>query len=605
MSADDSPRPQPTAHDLELPSNAIARRSFMRRVGVGAAAITAGTASSGTALAEDDDEDSSNWDYVRDGTNGVYMLLTGRYTTRAIANYQDKQDSALHAELYREAVMLEDDRQNAFDSIQNDLKMLSGWIRDNVANEVANVAAAGGDLDDMHDAVEDVVRDNIANTEQNLFNVWASDMQQVFEIMYDFYTGGDYSGDVAQEVIYATSYDGDGHQTDPLADNSVGMDNTDGFVFAKTEGSEGTVQSDNRKDTIAMSPEISLANGDSISLPGVGYANTAPITVLFPWASADPTFSTAEGFSAHSDWDDLYRTVVDRDADGSMVGSRSSSDRAITSLRVYPEPYNVGDPHAKLIDAEQFVDVHQSLLDLLEEELAHAETIVDNLGQAMLDGEVSYHDVASGQAVLDAAADLEDWNDAAMFFRQVNTPEGEHAAVVELESGVELQGALFWTAPDPDRGLLIGEWIEPEDELGEIHMGAEVHSLDEDDGDGWNEDWVGTTKLTEPFRINGLDGGHDGPLMFDETELPDPQDTEAMLERIRDAYEREREAEEDAEITINLDGAGGGGGGGDPLFDFDNPLDSDGAQYLGLGLIGVVVLAVIGIVTDLVPGLGD
>ncbi|ELY42566.1 hypothetical protein C495_14672 [Natronorubrum sulfidifaciens JCM 14089] len=249
--------------------------------------------------------------------------------------------------------------------------------------------------------------------------------------------------------------------------------------------------------------------------------------------------------------------------------------------------------------------MHQSLLDLLEEELAHAETIVDNLGQAMLDGEVSYHDVASGQAVLDAAADLEDWNDAAMFFRQVNTPEGEHAAVVELESGVELQGALFWTAPDPDRGLLIGEWIEPEDELGEIHMGAEVHSLDEDDGDGWNEDWVGTTKLTEPFRINGLDGGHDGPLMFDETELPDPQDTEAMLERIRDAYEREREAEEDAEITINLDGAGGGGGGGDPLFDFDNPLDSDGAQYLGLGLIGVVVLAVIGIVTDLVPGLGD
>ncbi|ELY52796.1 hypothetical protein C493_15533 [Natronolimnohabitans innermongolicus JCM 12255] len=46
-------------------------------------------------------------------------------------------------------------------------------------------------------------------------------------------------------------------------------------------------------------------------------------------------------------------------------------------------------------------------------------------------------------------------------------------------------------------------------------------------------------------------------------------------------------------------------GGPDIDITFPNPLDSDGATWLGLGLIGIVALAVIGFVTDLIPGLGE
>lgn len=605
MSADDSP--QPTAHDLKLPSNAIARRSFMQRVGVGAAAITAGTASSMSAAAEDDEDDEpSNWDYVRDGTNGVHMLLTGRYATRAWGNYQDAQDEALHEEMYATAREIEEDRQNAFDSLENDLTMLSGWIRDNVANELANVAATDGSIEDMHDASKDVVRNNISNSIQNLFNVWVTDFEKTAKAIYEVDMSG-YEPDPHMFLAGIASFDGvsGGSLTDQEKQYY------DKWTHYHTDGAEGDEPPDAEEINTV---NLSLPNGDSITLPVDSYVDHYRTgTSLFPFAEAsDPDWGdtdNVDGSSDYENWHELAHKVVnpnDYDYQDDFVGTEIEdlTDEYETISRIGIYPYDAtDDDRADILDAQRFTNIHKNLLELLEQELSHAETLVENLGQAMLDGEVSYHDVASGQAVLDAAADLEDWNDAAMFFRQVNTPEGEHAAVVELESGVELEGALFWTAPDPERGMPVGEWIEPEDELGEIHMGAEVHDLDEYDGDDWGEDWVGVTKITQQYRINGLDGGHDGPLMFDETELPDPQDTEAMLERIRDAYERERQAEEDAEITINLDG--GDGGGGDPLFDFDNPLDSDGAEYLGLGLIGVVVLAVIGIVTDLIPGLGD
>ncbi|SIS12578.1 Tat (twin-arginine translocation) pathway signal sequence [Natronorubrum thiooxidans] len=74
-------RLQPTAHDLELPSDAIARRSFMQRVGVGAAAIATGAASSGTVLANADEEtEPLSHQEIRaanDGGSGVFSFLSG------------------------------------------------------------------------------------------------------------------------------------------------------------------------------------------------------------------------------------------------------------------------------------------------------------------------------------------------------------------------------------------------------------------------------------------------------------------------------------------------------------------------------------------------
>ncbi|PGF15810.1 hypothetical protein CP556_06570 [Natrinema sp. CBA1119] len=63
-------------------------------------------------------------------------------------------------------------------------------------------------------------------------------------------------------------------------------------------------------------------------------------------------------------------------------------------------------------------------------------------------------------------------------------------------------------------------------------------------------------------------------------------------------------SEQRAQITAD-DSSGGDGDGPGPIFGGGDWLEGGGGGLLGLGIIGVVILAVFGIVTDAIPGLGN
>lgn len=607
--------PPPTDHDPS-PGYTLNRREFAKAIGAAAAIGAGATASSGTASAA-----SGSGGF---GTNGAMLLLSpSAYVAYQVATDTDgKSDQVIHEEMYTTAREMMEDRQNAFDSIEGNVRMLSGWVRDNATNEMANVAATDGTLSEMHTAVEERIRGDVAKVEQNLFNLWVTDFEETAKAIYTV-DQSSYTPDPHMFLGGTVGLNG-GVSSGSLESNWNWLNTYQswGYYHAPDQYSEPTSAADIIKEVT-----FPLANGDSITMPVGGYISDTRGTSLFPFAeienaewTSDRSNETTVQHDMATWWEDAYMMSHPgefslsefQDAGYSITEDYGDFD---VRLSIYPWDATTGD-RAELLDAQKFTAVHKELLELLEEELSWAETAVENFGQALLDGEIDAHDVASGQAVLDEASSMEDWNDAAMYFRAVNWPEGEHSAVVELENGLELQGALFWTAPDEENGMPVGEWLDPTSDnlLGEVHMGAEVKSLpDDSDGtdgnvtdgnetvdsgdlDGVGEDFVSPIELTEPFKITGLEDGASGPLMFDSTELPEPQDTEAMQQRIQDAYDREQEAKEEAG-DVNVDASVS-------VPSVPNPLDGEGGAWIGLGIIGAVVMIVIGYVTDLIPGLG-
>ena len=76
-------------------------------------------------------------------------------------------------------------------------------------------------------------------------------------------------------------------------------------------------------------------------------------------------------------------------------------------------------------------------------------------------------------------------------------------------------------------------------------------------------------------------------------------ETQIDLEETRAQMQALRQQQDDLEEALNNDGSSGPG----PIFP-NIGLSGSGGRWLGLGLIGLVVLAVVGFVTDMIPGVG-
>lgn len=274
-----------------------------------------------------------------------------------------------------------------------------------------------------------------------------------------------------------------------------------------------------------------------------------------------------------------------------------------------------GGGQALLLDCQEYQNLFEEFEELVDEEQNNVQNLVDALYQPIVDGEVDAHDIASGQAIIEAGEDLDHYGQAAGAYRSINMPEAEAPAVIRTD-GAELEGILFWTLPDED-GLPVEETITPSGKLGELHMAAEVVEVSEDLGDDLDAETGDVTITVEDENGDVIEDAEitigdetettdaDGIAEFDEiphgpnhVEIEhDDETTEKTIEVDEDTTSFEIVAdgedttdeddvssfEEDTVVTVNLQEAFeivGIDGGGDTLHFADRDLiDPDEQEH--------------------------
>ncbi|SEH14659.1 hypothetical protein SAMN04487967_1708 [Natronorubrum sediminis] len=555
MAASDSgPKPMPTAHEVKSGCSLPGRRRFLKQSAGAVATIATAGAASSTALADDDDEGddlpqpgvggSSPRHDLGDITSGISSLVGGIFGDDT-DEIMEEEANELHDETYAYALDREPDDEDALDSMQANADLLSQEIYRNVSFVVAEQAEMGEDEDDVLDAAEDEIADTVANYQENLAQRWERHLTSI----------GNYYSLVEDE-----------DELD-LEDVFTGLDEDGSSVSGETvDALEEASRDDPRTD------EITFVNGSQTDLP-FGYSSGSTAS------DSNTTIHIKE---------EIYGDYESGDDGTTQVGVRNREDGG----------------YATIFDYGHYMDVWEDLEDLYEDELEQAETIVDLLYDAIQDGEVDAHDIASGRDIAEAGEDMEHANHAAATFRAISLPEAQEQVAIEV-GDTTAEGFLFWSNPSDD-GLPVGETIDPGDEIGQFHAGLEIVDYPDvengdDNGDDDNGNEVVVTQLSDEFEIIETEDGSD-TVYFDEADLLEPDDDdnhEAYIEDLQNAYEtREETREERQEVIIESQGV-----------DLPGMPDvgemGEGAGLLGLGLIGIVVLAVIGFVTDLIPGLGN
>ncbi|SDK70735.1 hypothetical protein [Natronorubrum texcoconense] len=288
---------------------------------------------------------------------------------------------------------------------------------------------------------------------------------------------------------------------------------------------------------------------------------------------------------------------------GAYIEEPDPEDYDIENPEEYGD-YDYVDGYQQIFDSDEYADVYEAIHDGYDQALSEVEALLETHYDGIEAGDLSIQDMLSPSAMDETIAEAESWGELALYFRQLGLAEAEAPVVLEVDtSGVdeveddeqELEGLLGWTVPSAveDTYIPIGTQINPSTYPGEFRMAAEWEGEDgETDAD--------MLSLVGPFTVTEVDESISGAeyLHFDEREVVQ-SDTDP--ERAAEIYTEHQEAEAQArEQTIEVVVDDGGSG-----VDIPNPFDGDAGGLMGLGLIGVVLLAVIGIVTDLVPGLGE
>lgn len=607
-----------------------------------------------------------------------YMLGSGS-SDDAAETINEARGNELHDRIWTDANEMQMTQTPMLESISGDVSMLRQICRSDAAFALMQAASdQKSDANALADA-EAAIRDAVAGVEGNFFDAFTSQIEKIF-------TRAELANSEGElDLENVMTWDND--------------NSTDDQAIRLLTGSEGGSDVSNFYGS-AREASVELVNGDTQSVSCMlaeVYVNSVSertITMIAPWDSAT-SVSFADG-APHEWTNDMLTNIA------------SNQDSANHN---YPYPTGVeiwareSSDMVPAIKAEEWMQIHSELHTLLDEEIANAATMRDAFYQEALNGEIALHEMSSASAILEAADTLDNWKQAAGAYRAMRMPEATDPAVIKLENGVELEGLLFWSDPDPDEGLVVDQITNPDNTIGRIYMAAEIRSVPEtpesetydvtvtvvdDDTDATTLEGISITVkgtdatattdangkatlslpegprtlylsgadsggtshetgqtvevssentsfeithdggdrtsvqadplagktltqenvgdvvipyLTKPFTVVGI---HERPdasnLMFEEPDRVEPDDDfDTQVDNSRQAGEDEEETREET-TKIVIENTGGGGPG--PIFGGGNPLEGGGG-LLGLGIIGVVILAVIGIVTDAIPGLGN
>ena len=631
--------------------------------------IAAGAGASSTALADDDngdDDDGSDLDAVMYPSDPNFGQAVVNPVGTLIGQYREHQrtSTTAHGEalwdtIYADGLEMQYIRDAAIGSIENDATMIDGYLRLEVAEALVTYAQNEDySQSDTEDEMLAILEDEVSDILVNLYNLWTTDYLAFMRRLN--WVVEDDTGDIDHENIFSTRY----HRR-LLYDDGERETLTSGGPLGDTEHSTATISNfsaweeildeindaiDEDSDTIednqwdlydtdldndaSQAYDVPLPNDDEVTVPSFfsfdASSNEIQLFLLGPVdllrLSEFPDGGTAlpTDFNAFESDGGLLIDILEREdvwhdyLDDQLTGSDDPTSAEVHyNINTYDRVDDGDTPsleRAVHLDSKPYLKAFNEIYDTYEDFSAEIMDLADTFYDYAEAGEVNAAEIATGSASVDVAEEEDDWQAGAGYYRGGQLAEADSYVILRTQH-VRLQGALFAT----DRSGVdfeIGEWIDPETMAGEFHISAEVieHTdelppedyHDEDAPDPEDSDFelpepgdVVQTHLAHPFKIEEAPEADDDTVSTDESDLftpdDDPEDIAAALIA---AYESEQESRDgDTEVTVEKELTLPGMP--------SNPLDDTGTQLLGLGLIGMVVLTVVGIVTDVVPFLGD
>lgn len=597
----------PIAHD----EGGVSRREAMRLLAA-STAIAAGTVSA--------DDSTTIPPYTPVGSGWRLMLLgvdAWRDSTTA-------HGEALYDQVFATTAEMERRRTSALGSIKNDAETIGNYIRLDLAEAIVQEAEDGASQEEVEDAALEVLEDAIADLEKNLYNYWTIDYLGALRRINWF--DEDDTGDIELDSsFHLIEKDDDGLSRVQLGQPQGTYLNLDwdSSLFTGIFGSyldadadENTevdeFQLDGLYDTgfgeIRPYADLELANGEVVTVPvwlmashsdndeEYGIVSLAPFDLAESDIASDLDEYWSTDLGVHDDWvTDLYGVAADRSTWDN--DDFPADTQAVVGLSLYEREFDPEDPERyDLLNSREFIEVHRAIRESYTQESGTIMTLVDNVYEAASEGHITAEEVVSGEALLEAAEDGDDYEAAAGYYRAVGLLEQEPDDPVTIEIGkYEAKGILFRTVSTEETDPLpIGEEIDPDEIAGEVHGGLEVLSIDDDSDD---DDSLDTSDVSEgdivdwnldvPFVIT--DAPDDDGLEFHERGLFEPEDDpEDIADALLEAYEDELRTREGLEDDEEDDPVGF------PSFGLGDDLNG----LLGLGIIAAVIALAVGAITN-------
>ncbi|SER75270.1 hypothetical protein [Natrinema salaciae] len=563
--------PQPT--ELDAAGSSMTRRGLFKR-----AAIAGGTMVSAPAAV---DQFAPRYSPIGRAAAFPHLLvavaavaaasyIAGRYDGSDVDGVEEALEFEDHLEIYNEArEIYEVSDEQLLASLERDGRNLQDAAREAAIMSMYEVVATGGTREDARNAAEDAIAERFAIPQESIATRVNSISEEIIQPAIDL------------NVLYTRN---------PYTGKTYDNPETHGDLEER---------------------EVELHDGSTVP---VMYKNE--------------TGGTTDG---EIEWD-VFNTPGTDNYEGNsydfvIVGIEEPDPAAYDGVNA--EDYDLDHLSGRqpIANADEYADVLAEIEDGYTTVMNEIEALLETHYDGIEAGDLSVTDMLSTGAMLDTVAEADSWQEAALYFRSLGLSEAVEPARVSFDvsaadtvdggdgnttdnttannttdSGSELagdgttsfDGKLGWsiTGDVADTELPVGTEIDPSVYPGSIYM-----ALEYEDADG---NTIGdVVELTGPFTIEGINSGG-SVLQFDSRAVVtgDTSPSEA-----RDIFRENRESEKQAReqtIEVVIDESGGGG----PLFPDGFGLEG-GGQWLGLSIIGVVVLAVVGFVTDLIPGVGN
>lgn len=452
------------------------RRDFLKGIGAAAGAAAVGSTAVGSAAA-DDIVEGSDEDYtvasvdlaefggrVDAGNDAIKGVLTGDWVEFDNPYEEDEAESAfadnVHDGIYRSGVEVANWTDLHLTAVQNQLVMVSDFIRNNVQYRVVEEAADGATFEEVEAAAVEEAEETIAQIEENYLQAWSVAFHQVGGVLNRLAEVNDELGD--EDPFLFEGYNADG---DPAQWASSEFDN------AWSDLDEWLVD-DEELSSVEKFVQYPLVNGETqevkVSLFDGGSSRSICYAPYATWPTNDPPEWQAGGtgtpeqnpLEGIKSWDggdnDTGITT------GFLVEERDGSDGSLNNLVA--------------MDFLEWMELHDDIMTLREEEPTYAEDIAETLYEPASEGEITPEEVSGAAAIMDVA-DQDEWenaNEAAAIYRSVGMPEGDQQVAIEA-SGTTYEGVLFWTLPDDEETPFeVDEEIDPDEIDGSFYLAAEV-----------------------------------------------------------------------------------------------------------------------------------
>ena len=426
-------------------SDGMSRRGFMRRTGAAGAGVVGASYMGSQAYGGPVQDAEAIAPAVAAGAGAVgggvvvggagYWL--GSDDSEEVQELKEQNANTAWINAYSRARFAEQVHDDTLDDLSAIVTALDAKTFSDTAFKIAERTEAGDTQGEVDEAAIEEVDRNIANAQRRLIEAHTVQLREgVAEYVEQIET--------LEEV------------SDFDVFSAYGYDEDDGSLFTTS------IDSDMTEDLIALAngnhntTTVELVDGSTVEVPDVDAVSTS---------STRPTHRYRASFKPET---------LDEIEDAEEDGEWESSGRLIDRIAVEPpESLDETDVY-EAFQLRPYLELFRELEQIHSSEVTMAQNLVENLYEPIRDGDVDAADIASGRAIVQEAQNADDPNQLAGFYRAIRFAEAETRVAFEFESGVESEGYLFKTNDD---SLPVGETINPDNVLGQIHGAYEIMSL--------------------------------------------------------------------------------------------------------------------------------